>query len=155
MCGASTSAIAGGKALSDEPPSYQVRVDGSIEIKLAPEQDYWARSQLMAALAKVTREIAASLKSADPHIDVAFSELLPLVKDASQHRAKLLSRWALRARELAQLAQIDKAPLAVTDCSPPGEVEQRVVSLEEIALVLQVSCKLTAIEPGKGGPPGM
>lgn len=152
MCGASTSAVhGGGKALSDAEAAttYVVRVDGSVDITLPAEQDYWARSQSIAALVKATIELHAATKGPDKDspttLSAGFSEPRPLVKDTEKYRPNLLARWTQRARELAAAAQSDKAPLAVVDCTPPGDVEQRVVSLEEIALTLPVSCKLSAL----------
>jgi hypothetical protein len=152
MCGASTSAAPRGKAAGDEPLELTVRVEGSIGIPLVPAQDYWARSQLVAAVARATREITSADKSAEPRVDIAFSDLRPLVKNTEAYRAKLLSRWAEKVRDLTQAVGSEKAPLAIVECTPPGDVTQAVVSLEEIALSLPVSCKLGAVSAAAPRP---
>jgi len=156
MCGASTSAVSGGgKAAIEGPPTFVVRVDGAIDIALPPQQDYWARSQSIASLVKATLELHASSKpgekaaeeTVEKALTMGFSEPRPLVKEVDKYRAKLLERWTQRARELATAAQSDKAPLAIVDCTPPGDIEQRVISLEEVSLSLPVSCKLSTVRP--------
>lgn len=149
MCGASTSAAgSSGKMASDEVAEYAVRVDGAVDVTLPEAQDYWARSQSIAALVKATIELHAATKVPENKtLSLGFSAPQPLVKDPDHYRARLLERWTARARELAAAAQSDKAPLAVVDCTPPGDIEQRVISLEEIALSLPVSCKLSALRP--------
>lgn len=149
MCGATTHPVGKGKVFSESGPvSYQVHIDGSFEIALKPEQDYWARSRVMASLAKTTREITAAEKAAqsdkEPGTHIGFSEPRLRVKDPEQYREKLLARWLQRTRKLAALAEAEKSPLALVDCTPPGEIEQRIVSMEEITLSLPVTCRMGA-----------
>ncbi|WP_437646418.1 hypothetical protein [Sorangium sp. So ce362] len=146
MRGVSTSAD--GSELA-EPAVYVVRVDGSIDVALAAEQDYWARSGLWVSLVAATRDLVAATKSSDTKssetgVDLGFSAPRPLLKDAQKLRPKLLELWTERARQLAKLAESDKAPLAIVDCAPPGDIDQRVVSLEEISLSVPVNCKLSS-----------
>jgi hypothetical protein len=150
MCGASVQPISKGKAKDSEVTEYAVIVDGSIEIALAPEQDYWARSRLIAALSLVTRAIASpapppaaeDAKEPPPAPAVRFDEPQILVKDPEIHRAKLTERWIKRARDLAAAAQDPAAPLHLMDCAPPAPIEQRPISLEEIALSLAMTCRV-------------
>lgn len=151
MCGASVQPVSKGKVKDSEVFEYAVIVDGSIEITLAPEQDYWARSRLIAAISLVTRAIAsppAPLPAADgekapaPAPAIRFDEPQILVRDPEIHRAKLTERWVKRARDLAAAAQDPAAPLHLVGCASPAEIEQRPISLEEIALTLAVSCRV-------------
>jgi hypothetical protein len=141
MRGVSTSAD--GSELA-EPAVYVVRVDGSIDVALAAEQDYWARSGLWVSIVAATRDLVAAMKSSETGVDLGFSAPRPLLKDAEELRPKLLELWTERARQLAKIAQSDKAPLAIVDCAPPGDIDQRVASLEEISLSLPVNCKLSS-----------
>lgn len=153
MCGASVQPVSKGKVKDSEVTEYAVIVDGSIEIALAPEQDYWARSRLIAAISLVTRAIASPPPAADgereppPAPAVRFDEPQILVKDPEIHRAKLTERWIKRARDLAAAAQDAAAPLHLVGCGPPAQIEQRPISLEEIALSLAVSCRVDTFSP--------
>jgi hypothetical protein len=156
MCGATASAASRGKLVSaDDPPRYVVRVDGSFEIALRPDQDYWARSRIMASLARTTHDFILAEKADkadkadDSPIEIGFSEPRLRVKDPEQYRDKLLARWMARTKKLATLAEAEKSPLAMVDCTPPGDIEQRVVSMEEISLTLPVACRLGATGEGR------
>ena len=46
---------------------------------------------------------------------------------------------------LDRLAQDPAAPLHLMDCAPPAQIEQRPISLEEIALTLAVTCRVDAL----------
>jgi hypothetical protein len=154
MCGASVQPVSKGKVKDSEVTEYAVIVDGSIEIALAPEQDYWARSRLLAAITLVTRAITeppappsegGAEKEPPPAPSVRFDQPQILVKDPEIHRAKLTERWIKRARDLAAAAQDPAAPLHLMDCAPPAPIEQRPISLEEIALTLAVTCRVDAL----------
>jgi hypothetical protein len=153
MCGASVQPVSKGKVKDSEVTEYAVIVDGSIEIALAPEQDYWARSRLIAAITLVSRALASppvppavdSEKEPPPAPAVRFDQPQILVKDPEVHRAKLTERWIKRARDLAAAAQDPAAPLHLMDCAPPAQIEQRPISLEEIALTLAVTCRVDAL----------
>ena len=75
------------------------------------------------------------------------------MKDPEQYRDKLLARWLQRTKKLATAAEAEKSPLAIVDCTPPGDIEQRVVSMEEISLALPVACRLGAAGDTRPRPP--
>lgn len=160
MCGASVSPVASGSSKADtgERVEYAVLADGSIEIKLAPEQDYWARSRLLGAITQAAREIVVppkkegdKEKSAEPaRPQVHFNEPQVIVKDVEAHRAKLVERWVKRTREFGDAVQAAAAPLYMVDCAPPAPIEQRPISLEEVGLSLPVTCRVDVLRPGAG-----
>jgi hypothetical protein len=53
-----------------------------------------------------------------------------------------VEQWVKRARAFADAAQSPAAPLQMTDCAAPGEVAQRAVSNEEVALSLSIACHI-------------
>jgi hypothetical protein len=129
---------------------FTVVVDGSIEVRLTPDLDYWARSRLLASLSQATKEIADATRAVkDGSRGSSFDQMRPLVKDAEAFRPKLTERWIQRARAFADAAQAQPAPLYLSDCAPPGQIEQKVISLEEIGLSLAVTCKIDVLRSGK------
>jgi hypothetical protein len=148
MCGTSVAPVSSGKA-DDDATEYAVTVDGSIEVRLTPELDYWARSRLLAAIAQVTKGFAEAARAAKERRGANFQAPRVAVKDPEAYRAKLSERWVERARAFAAAAQAGAAPLHLLDCAPPGEIEQRPISLEEIGLSLAVSCRLDALRADK------
>jgi hypothetical protein len=127
-----------------------VVVDGSIDVRLAPELDYWKRGRLLAAVAKVTGAIEASFKEARDEETkrergARFNEPAVTVKDLETHRAKLAEQWVKRARAFGDAAQTATAPLNLVDCAVPAQIEQRVISLEEVGLSLPMTCRLDVI----------
>lgn len=158
MCGTSVAPAPASAAYSKEDdkeekapaPRFAVVVDGSIEVRLGGELDYWARSRMVAAIAQATRELADATKDVkDGSRGARFDEPRPAVKDAEPHRAKLVARWVTRARAFAEAAETETAQLHLIECTPPGEIEQKVISLEEIGLSLPVSCRVDALRTGK------
>ena len=154
MCGIAIQRAPGGKADDGSEGAVSVVVDGSIDLGLAPELDYWKRGRLLAAVAKVTKAIAASFGKAPdgeakPERAARFNEPVVMVKDLEAHRAKLLERWTRRARAFGDAAQTAAAPLHLMDCAVPAQIEQHVVSLEEVGLSLPVTCRLDVL----GGRP--
>jgi hypothetical protein len=152
MCGTSISSFRSGKAADSEPAEAAVVVDGTVEVPLAPSLDYWARSRLLAGITRVTQDLTAAAKKAeDEGRGATFEQPRPVVKEPEAHRAELSARWIRRARAFAEAAQAAAAPLYLVDCAPPGEIEQRAISLEEIGLSLSVACRLDALPSGRGG----
>jgi hypothetical protein len=158
MCGSSVRPVS--KGTSDEGPDveYTVLSDGSIDVRLTPEQDYWARSRLIGAITKTARDLvdeaqageksngkAAPERSPRSVPGVHFNEPQLSVKDVDVYRPKLLERWAKKAREFADAVQAASAPLYMVDCAPPAAIEQKPISLEEIGLTLPVSCRVDAL----------
>lgn len=155
MCGAAIRREAGGKSADAEEGDATVLVDGSIDVGLAPELDYWRRGRLLAAIAKVTGAVERSFKEAtnkelkegEAKIERAarFNEPAVTVKDLEVHRAKLVEKWVKRARAFGDAAQSGAAPLQLVDCAVPAQIEQRVISLEEVGLSLPITCRLDVL----------
>jgi hypothetical protein len=151
MCGVSIQAEPGKKVDDGEAGEVTVLVDGSIEVKLAPELDFWARSRLLASVAKVTRELSGQLRSSKPERMARFNEPSVVVLDPEVHRAKLTEAWIKRSREFAAAAQASPAPLYLLDCAPPARIEQLPISLEEVGLTLPMTCRIDALRTPKVG----
>lgn len=146
MCGVAIRRVAKGKTTDDgEALEATVVVDGSIEVSLAPELDYWKRSRLLAAIAGVTSSITESFKSAETDRSARFNEPAVSVKEPEAYRAKLAEMWVKRARAFRDTAQTAAAPLELVDCAVPAHIEQRVLSLEEVGLSLPVTCRLDVL----------
>lgn len=147
MCGAQVSPIQRGKAADDEAAEYAVTVDGTVEVPLAASLDYWARARLVMAIRQHTDALhAAAAAAPDGRRGASFEAPRPVIKDPEAHRGALTDRWLKRARAFADAAQAGAAPLHLLDCAPPGEIQQQVISLEEIGLSLAIECKLDTPE---------
>jgi hypothetical protein len=148
MCGASFAPFSTGKADTEAEATAAV-VDGAIEVRLAPELDFWARSRLVAAVTQVTREVSAAAHAEkDGRRGASFEQPRAEVKEPEAYRAQLTERWLRRARSFAEAAQAASAPLSLVDCAPPGAIEQRPISLVEVGLSLAVACRLDALSAG-------
>lgn len=151
MCGTTITPVHRGKAADSEPAEAAVAVDGVVEVPLPASLDYWGRSRLLAGIARVTEEVTAAAKDdKDDLRGATFEQPRATLKDPEAHRAELSGRWIRRARAFAEAAQAAAAPLYLVDCAPPGEIEQRAISLEEIGLSLAVTCRLDALPAGRG-----
>jgi hypothetical protein len=130
----------------DDKPGRQLSVHGNLEVTLPPTMDYWARSELMAAL---SREADQTQLVADK-AGIKSSVSLPVVmlKDPEAHRAELMKRWVEQSRAFAAAAQGER-PLQLASCALPGAVEQQVVTLEEVVLKLAMNCQLEATAAAK------
>jgi len=145
MCGVAFHPDARSKADDGEPPkAYTVVIDGSVEVGLSPEQDYWARSRLLAALAQATAELGARRESTKSAPERRFSAPAITVKDPETYRQKLTERWIARARAFAEAAQSAATPLSLVDCAPPARIEEQPISLEEVGLSLPLNCRIDA-----------
>ena len=110
--------------------------------------DWWNRAQLSAAVSVLGRTLALEARKQKPVIEVVFQQPAALVRDAERFRAEVLRRWVTRAKELASMAQDEKAPLHVLGCEPPGDVVQTPVSVDEVRLTLDVSGRVDALCEG-------
>ncbi|MFS8068795.1 MAG: hypothetical protein ACMG6S_20740 [Byssovorax sp.] len=131
-------------------------VDGAFELPLAEGLDYWARTRLVAsiegAIARETirkeeGEAPAPAANAAPVVKASFSSAQPQVKEPEAYRARLVDQWVKRARIFTEAAQNPAAPLLITDCATPGEIAQRSVSNEEVALSLSITCRIDSPRP--------
>jgi hypothetical protein len=146
MCGVAIRRESASKSADDEEGATAVVVvDGSIEIGLAPELDFWKRGRLLAATAKVTASIKDAAQASKTEKEARFNEPVVMVKDLEAHRAKLAERWSKRARTFGDAAQSATAPLHLLDCAVPAHIEQRVISLEEVGLSLPMTCRLDVL----------
>lgn len=160
MCGVSvTPTGSSSKAAAGEGETvYAVMVDGKVEVGLAPDLDYWARSRLVASLTLVMKVLADQ-----PHKEkekekegggegvsasARFEGPKVVVKNPDAYRAKLVAQWVKRARYSAAAALPADAPLYRIECAPPAEIEQNPISLEEVGLSLPTTCRLEAPPTG-------
>ena len=145
MCGTSINPINRVKQL-DPSAIFEVKTEGTIEVTLAQDLDYWKRSELLITVAQTIRAFARAREGqpADQQHErqVTFGRSRVIVRDPEAFRAKLTERWVARARAFAAAAQGNEAPLSILDCAPPGEIVQKEQSLEEVGLYLAVSCRL-------------
>ncbi len=144
MCGVAVQPASSGKKLEsgESIHEYTVVVDGSITLGLAKEEDYWARSQRLAALSQATSELADKLRTSKDSRAVRFSAPLAGIKDPEAYREEIVAAWVKRARAFASAAESEATPLRIVDCAPPGSIQQTSISLEEVGLSLPVSCKI-------------
>jgi hypothetical protein len=120
-----------GKALS-------VVATGIVEIALPESASYWERARIVGAAAQLAASFSAA-HEAPVRAIVTAPEVL--VKAPEKHRQTLLDKWVAKSRELSKTAKIGERTLDFTSCSPPGDVQQRALSLEEAELTLAVSCE--------------
>ncbi|MBX7116359.1 MAG: hypothetical protein K1X64_18685 [Myxococcaceae bacterium] len=127
----------------------QVELSGEIVILLSASNDYWTRARLALALARLAevfdsqgREVRA------PGVTVSISQPSSMVSDAERFRSQLNQAWAKRARDFADAAQSDGAPIDVQDCEAPGDIVQSASSLEQVTLSMRVACRLDVVRKG-------
>jgi len=116
-----------------EAPSYALVADGAFEVAIPATLDFWARTKLVAALVGASKKEGAGVVFEAPQLRVA---------DPESHRPRLTKQWVERARAFGDAAQSPTAPLALSECTTPGEIMQKSISTEEVALTLTVACKL-------------
>ncbi|QRN95542.1 hypothetical protein JRI60_41855 [Archangium violaceum] len=141
----------GRKMSSDSSARGQVVVHGALEVALPATLDFWGRSALVAKLLELARTTATEAEKQE--LVASFADPAPALRDPESHRAELLELWVKRTRAFTATAQVESAPLAPVECTPPGAVQQRAVSLEEVALTLPVSCRLAVVPASAGGRP--
>jgi hypothetical protein len=132
------------------PNLQTVVVAGAIELPLSPDWDYWKRAHLLMSLIQLAKSVATEQKDAKKAILAQFEEPTALFKNPESFRGELIKRWIDHVRSFSVPAQSQAAPLELQQCEPPGKVIQQHISLEEVALMLQLNCKLDVM----GGHPG-
>jgi hypothetical protein len=137
------------RKLSSGDAAMSYGVHGSLELAMPATLDFWGRTELVAKLLQVAR--ASATEAEKQNLRFSFEQPAPALRDAEAHRAALLKRWAERTRTFALSTQSEGAPLAPVECTPPGEVQQKPLSLEEVALTLPVSCRLAVVPTATGG----
>jgi hypothetical protein len=124
------------------PNLQTVVVSGAIELPLAPEWDYWKRAHLLMTLVQLAKAVAAEQKDAKKAILAQIAQPTALFKNPELFRSELIKRWIEHVRSFSVPAQTQAAPLELQQCEPPGNVTQQHISLEEVALILHLSCRL-------------
>jgi hypothetical protein len=142
MRGVAASALGSKKDGDATSRPMAVVADGVFEVPLDPGSDYWARSRLVAWLSAFTAG-ETDARAASP-VHATFEPAHVQVAAPESFRARLTEAWVHHAREFAAAARAGDAPLVLDDCAPPGEIAQRAISNEEVALSLTVTCKLSA-----------
>jgi hypothetical protein len=132
-------------ALPEDEDRTFVAVDGSLEVPLPDGLDFWARSTRVGNLVRVCHELQRESREEKRRARFSFGSVEAFVSKPENHRAELLRRFIIRARELAAAVGSPEAPLHVVDCAAPGPVEQSPVSLEEVGLTLNVHCRLGVV----------
>ncbi|MBL8610194.1 MAG: hypothetical protein JNL38_22855 [Myxococcales bacterium] len=127
------------KSGDKEPQRLAVTAQGAIEIPLRKDAGYWDRARTFSAAMQVAEHENRALCEGPLRAHVSSAEAR--VKNAQGFRDELLERWAKNNRTFAKTAQLADKPLEATSCTPPSEVHQRMVSLEEVELTLPVSCQ--------------
>lgn len=146
MLGANVSSIGSGrKAKDDAPVKYVVTVDGSVEVPLANEANYWARTRVLTSLVEASNDPKPLLPPPpedQPQLDAAFGAPEVKLRNPEAHRAELIKRWVERTRAFARTTESEKAPLNVVSCEPPQGISQTHISIEQVGLTLPVQCRV-------------
>jgi hypothetical protein len=128
-----------------------VAVEGLLEVALPAELDFWVRGSRLGTLSRICHETERDSQLMKKSPRFSFTPIEARVAQPEAHRAELLRRFVTRARELAEAAGSPSAPLYVMDCTPPGAVEQTLISLEEVGLTLSLHSRLDVL-PAPGTP---
>lgn len=145
MLGVNVTSMSSGKAKSDEPGKFVVTVDGSVEVPLAADADYWARARLLSALVQASHDpkpLVPPPAEDQPEMETAFGAPEVKLRNPDVHRPELIKRWIERTRAFSRLAESEKAPLNIVNCEPPQVINQTQISIEQIGLSLPVSCRV-------------
>lgn len=149
MLGAHVATVGTGKAKSDEPSTFVVTVDGSVEVPLALDANYWARARLLTSLVQASSDSKPLVPAPEgqPQLDSAFGAPEVKVKNPEAYRAELVKHWVERTRAFAKAAESDKAPLNLLNCDPPQAITQTPISIEQVGLSLPVQCRVDVARP--------
>lgn len=145
MLGVNVATMSTGKAKSDAPPKFVVTIDGSVEVPLAADANYWARARLLSSLVQASSDpkpLIPPPPEEDPQLDAAFGGPEVKVKDPEAYRAELVKHWVERTRSFAKAAESEKAPLNLMNCDPPQAINQTPISIEQVGLTLAVQCRI-------------
>ena len=145
MLGVNISPLNNRKVKSDEPAKFVVTVDGSVEVPLAADANYWARARLLSSLVEAATDNKPLVPPAvedQPQLDSAFGAPEVKVRNVETHRSELVKRWVERMRAFAKAAESDKAPLNLVNCDPPQAISQTHISIEQVGLTLPAQCRI-------------
>jgi hypothetical protein len=109
----------------------EVSLDAAVEVPLEPEQGYWARAALAAAVAEALAAFARDAGRRKPAIRLAWRSPVARVREPEAHRGELSLRWQAAVRALGLTDAPHAARLAV-----PTEIRETPISLDEVRLAL-------------------
>ncbi len=145
MLGVNVTNVNTSKAKTDEPVKFVVTIDGSVEVPLAPEANYWARARLLSSLVQASfdrKPLVPPPAEDQPQLETAFGAPEVKLRNPDAFRGELMKRWVERTRVFARLAESEKTPLNIVSCEPPQAINQQPISIEQIGLSLAVSCRI-------------
>ncbi len=145
MLGVNILPVNTGKAKSDEPASFVVTVDGSVEVPLVADANYWARARLLSSLVQVSnndKPLVPPAAEDQPQLSAAFGAPEVKVRKPETYRPELVKQWVERMRAFAKAAESDKAPLNLVNCDPPQAISQTHISIEQVGLTLPAQCRI-------------
>lgn len=122
-----------------KPKVFTVVATGVVELALPENAPYWERARLVGSASQLAATLSAMYNDTPVRAIVTRPELR--VKAPEAHRKALLEKWVKKSQELSKTAKIGGRTLDFTSCSPPGDVQQRLLSVEEAELTLPVSCE--------------
>ena len=118
---------------------FAVVATGYVELVLPENASYWERARLVGSATQLAAVFSAAHNETPVRAIVTGPEIH--VKAPEAHRKTLLEKWVRKSQELSKTAKIAGRTLDFASCSPPGDVQQRLLSLEEAELTLPVSCE--------------
>lgn len=139
-----------GKVKGDAPPKFVVTVDGSVEVPMTADANYWTRARLLSSLVQVSNDakpLVPPPPEDQPQLDSAFGSPEVKVHNPEAFRGELVKRWVERTRAFAKAAESEKAPLNLVNCEPPQAISQTPISIEEVGLSLAVQCRIDVARP--------
>jgi len=148
MLGVNVSNASYGKAKSDAPQQFVVTIDGSVEVPLAADANYWTRARLLMSLVQASSDpkpLVPPPPEDQPQLDSAFGAPEVKVRNPDAYRPELVKRWVERTRAFAKAAESEKAPLSVVNCEPPQAISQTQISIEQVGLTLPVQCRIDVV----------
>lgn len=119
-----------------------VVVEGSVELPLAAEMDYWKRARLLTQLVAVSKTVVDEQKDAKKAVLAHIGKPNALLRNPESFRADLIKSWIDHVRSFSGAAQSAAAPLEILSCDPPAQVQQHTISLEEVGLSLHINCRI-------------
>lgn len=145
MLGVNISPMRTGKAKGEAPAKFVVTVDGSVEVPLAADANYWSRARLLSSLVQASTDDKPLVPLApedQPQLDTAFGAPDVKVRNVETYRQELVKRWVERMRAFARAAESEKAPLNIVNCDPPQAISQTHISIEQVGLTLPAQCRI-------------
>lgn len=124
--------------------AYVVVLDGDVVTALPVDAPFWDRGNAVITAQRLAHAIVEEGLGPEGKVKASFSAPSASIAEPEVYRAELVKLWSTRVHSFATAAERSGAPLAVVDCRPPGPVVQRVVSLEEVALSIDLACRLDA-----------